>query len=125
MNPLYLRINHASGHIERSSTEEINENKYLIFESMELHSINKNKELFKKYNDFFNGSMGKIKEVSNHECDYEKEYMKIKFSSDDNLPLNKPLSFHNKTITIRSVFKEDSKRYPQVFLDDTLYELSI
>ena len=58
---------------------------------MELHSINENKELLKKYNDFFNGIMDKIKEVSNDECDYEKDYMKIKFNSGDNLPLNKPL----------------------------------
>ena len=50
--------------------------------------------------------MDKIKEVSNDECDYEKDYMKIKFNSDDNLPLNKPLKFHNMTITIRSIFKK-------------------
>ena len=49
--------------------------------------------------------------------------MKIKFHSDDYLLLNKPLEFHNMTITIRSVFEEDGKLYPQVFLDDTLYEL--
>ena len=55
----------------------------------------------------------------------KKGYMKIKFNSDDGLPLNKPLNFHNMTITIRSVFKEDDKLYPQVFLDDTFYELSI
>ena len=51
--------------------------------------------------------------------------MKIKFNLDDYLPLNKPLEFHNMTITIRSVFEEDGKLYPQVFLDDTLYELNI
>ena len=51
--------------------------------------------------------------------------MKIKFNSDDNLPLNKPLKFHNITITIRSVFEEDRKLYSQVFLDNTLYELNI
>ena len=28
------------------------------------------------------------------------------------------------TIIIRSVFEEDGKLYPEVFLDDTLYELS-
>ena len=28
-------------------------------------------------------------------------------------------------ITIRSVFEEDGKFYPQVFLDDTLYELNV
>ena len=83
------------------------------------------KSYLKKYNNVFNGIISKIKEVGNDECDYEKDYMKIKFSFDDNLPLNKPLKFHNMTITIRSVFKEDGKLYPQVFLDDTLYELSI
>ena len=113
VNPLYLRINHASGYIE-----EIIENKYLIFDS-----IDENKELLKKYNDVFNGIMGKIKEVSNDECDYEKDYMKIKFNSDDDLPLNKSLNFHIMTITIRSVFEKDSKLYLQVFLDECLYEL--
>ena len=50
--------------------------------------------------------------------------MKIKFSSDDNLPLNKTLKFHNMTIVIRSVFEEeDGKFYPQVYLDECLYEL--
>ena len=41
--------------------------------------------------------------------------MKIQFNSYDNLPLNKPLIFHNMTITIGSVFEEDSKLYPQRF----------
>ena len=51
--------------------------------------------------------------------------MEIKFNSDDKLPLRKPLNFHNMTINIRSVFKEDGKPFPQVFLDDALYELSV
>ena len=51
--------------------------------------------------------------------------MKIKFNSDDDIPLNKPLKFYNMAVTIRSVFEEDVKLYPQVFLDDTLYELLI
>ena len=51
--------------------------------------------------------------------------MKSKFNSDDNLPLNKPLNFHLITIIIRSIFEEDGKLYPKVFLDDTLYELNI
>ena len=51
--------------------------------------------------------------------------MKIKFNSDNNLQLNKQLKFHNMTVTIRSVFEEDGKLYPQAFLDDTLYELNV
>ena len=60
MNPLYLRITHGSGYIE-----EINENKHLIFDS-----IDENKELLKKYNDAFNGIRDKIKELNSGECDY-------------------------------------------------------
>ena len=52
--------------------------------------------------------------MSSRKCDYEKDYMKIKFDSDDNLPLNKLLKFHIMTITIRSVFQKDVKLYPQV-----------
>ena len=59
------------------------------------------------------------------ENDYGKDYMKIKFNSDDELPLNKSLKFHAMTIIIRSVFEEDGKLYPQLFLDDTLYELNV
>ena len=66
-----------------------------------------------------------MKEVSSGEYDYEKDYMKIKFNSDHGLLLNKPLKLHNMTIIIRSVFEEDGKLYPQVFLDDTLYELNV
>ena len=45
--------------------------------------------------------------------------MKIKFNSDDKLPLNKQLKFLSVTIVIRS----DAKYYPQDFLDDCFYEL--
>ena len=54
-----------------------------------------------------------------------KKTMKIKFNSDDDLPLKKPLKIHNTTITIRSVFNEDGELYLHVFWDDTLYELNI
>ena len=55
-NPLYLTISRASGYIEEKGV-----NKYLVFDSMELHSTNENKELLKKYNDVFNGIRNKIK----------------------------------------------------------------
>ena len=49
--------------------------------------------------------------------------MKIRFDSNDDLPLKEPLKFHVMTIIIRSVFEVDDKLYPQFFLDDTLHEL--
>ena len=57
------------------------------------------------------------------QVDILEKRMKIKFNSDDDLPLNKPLKFRALTIIIRSVLEEDDKRYLQVFLDDTLYEV--
>ena len=92
---------------------------------MTFDSTDENKDLLKQFNDVFNGIRDKIKEISNGEFVYEKDYLKIKFNSDDNLPLNKALKFHIMTITIRSVFQEDGKNYPQVYLDDALYKLNI
>ena len=115
VNPLYLDITHVSGYIEEKGV-----NKYLVFDSTD-----ENKELIKKHNDVFNGIRYKIKEINSHERDYEKDDMKIKFNEGDDLPLNKPLKFHLMAMTIRSLFEEDGKLYPQIFLDDTLYELSI
>ena len=57
------------------------------------------------------------------EVEYAKDYMKIKFDSDDNLPLNKILRFRVLTIIIRNIFEKDGKYYPQIFLDDCLYEI--
>ena len=48
--------------------------------------------------------------------------MKIKFNSDDDLPLNKIPKLRNLTIIVRSVFEENRKYYPQVFLDECLYK---
>ena len=49
--------------------------------------------------------------------------MKIKFETDDDLPLNKPLKFPTMTITVRSVFEEDGKFYSQIYLYGCLYNL--
>ena len=49
--------------------------------------------------------------------------MKIKFDSDDNLPLNEIIKFRVLTIIIRNIFEKDGKYYPQIFLDDCLYEI--
>ena len=51
------------------------------------------------------------------------DFIKMKFDSDDDLPLNKALNLHNMTIIIRSVFNEDGTFYPQIYLGDCLYYL--
>ena len=96
VNPLYLHVNHASGYIE-----EKNGNKYLAFDD----SVTENKALLKRYADVWDGIKNKIKLINvGKEKDYGKDYMKIKFNSDDDLPLNKPLNLRAMPIIIRSVF---------------------
>ena len=108
-----MRIDNTSGYIE-----EMNEDKYLVFDD-----TYKNKKLLKRYDDVFNGIINKIKKTDGDWLEYSKDYMKIKFNSDDNLSLNKPLKFYNMTVTIRCVFGENNKLYSQVSLDDGLYSL--
>ena len=48
--------------------------------------------------------------------------MKIKFESNDNLPIDNIVNMHQVTIIIRRAFAQNGKFYPQLFLDDALYE---
>ena len=75
VNPLYLRIKNVNGYIEKKGLS-----KYLVFDSTD-----ENKELLKKYCDVFNGIMSKIREIADDCLEYAKDYIKIKFSSDDDL----------------------------------------
>ena len=49
--------------------------------------------------------------------------MKIRLNSDDDIPLNKVLNFSALTMAIRSIFENDGKYYPQIYLDDTLVDV--
>ena len=106
VNPLYLIIDKVDG-----CSEEKNGNKYLT-----LVSTDKNKEVLIKYTKLWDGIKNLIECNFIKKGEYEKGFMKIKFNSDDNLPLNKILKLHNLTIVVRSVFQKDGKYYPQVFL---------
>ena len=101
VNPLYLLVNHASGYIE-----EKNGNKYLSF----YYSVIENKELLKKYENLWDGIRKEIKTINGgKENYYGKDYMKIQFSSDKDLPLNKPLKFFAMKVITRSFFEESDK----------------
>ena len=53
--------------------------------------------------------------------DYDENYIKIKFNSDDKLPLNKMIKIPSMIIIVGAVFYENNKYYPQFFLDECLY----
>ena len=114
VNPLYLMINEMIGHFE-----EKNGNKHLV-----LDDVTENKEALKKYKNVWEGIKKEIETINGgKKSEYGKDFKTIRFESNDNLPLNKPTELSLLTIIIRSIFSEAGKFYPQLFLDDALYEL--
>ena len=110
INPLYLMIDEMIGHFE-----EKNENEYLV-----LDDVDENKEVSKKYEEVQEGIKKEIETINGGE---KNEYFKkIRFKSNDDLPLNKPIKLRILKIIIRPIFSKDNKFYPQLFLDDALYE---
>ena len=112
--PLYLIIGKANGYIE-----ENNENKYLV-----LASTDGNKKVLAK----FKKLLDEIEHLTQtkdegRKGEYEKNFMKIKFNSDNNFPLYKMLKLHVLSVIVRSVLEDDDKYYPQVFLNECLYEV--
>ena len=54
--------------------------------------------------------------------EYDNDYIKIIFESNDILPVDKDVNIHMVTIIIRAIFAQDGNYYLQLFLDDRLYK---
>ena len=103
---MYLIIDSATGHFK-----EKNGQRYLILDSTD------------KYEEALSGIRSEIKRLNGgKELFYKRKYARVGINTDDNLPLNKPLKFPTLTI-IRCVLQEGEKFYPQICLDECLYEL--
>ena len=89
-----------------------------------MHSADENKEILKKYTELWDGIKNKIEIINGDKTsEYGKDFLKTKFDSDDDLPLNKLLKFLTMTIVARSVLEDEGKFYPQYYLDECLYGL--
>ena len=123
INPLYLIISKAIGHIEEKKGD-----KYLVFDLED-----ENKEVLKKYTELWDGIKNKndiIKYFKGNSAEciyieykYGNDFTKIKFDANDDLPLNESLNLRMLTLIVRSSFEDEGKFYPQVYLDGCLYEL--
>ena len=80
-------------------------------------------DVLRKFANIWKSIRAKIEENTGGIVQYDKDYMRIKFESNDNLPTDNIINVHSVIVTIRSVFAQNSKFYPQFFLDDALYEL--
>ena len=77
VNPLYLIFNKVKEYFE-----ETNGNKYLT-----LVPTNERKEIVEKYKELWIKIRDLIKSITKNSDDYDENFMKIKFNSDDKLPI--------------------------------------
>ena len=90
-----------------------------------LASTDKNKEVFTKYTELWDGFKNLIKKINDKPVEYGKDFMKVKHNSDDNLLLNKILKLHNLALIFRSVFsrRQQVLFQTQVFSYECLHKL--
>ena len=105
-NPLYLIINKVFCFVEEKKGV-----KYL--------SIDRS-EVLNKLNQVFNGLKCNIEKITGEKVNYDSEFYKIKFITEDSLPLGKLIYFPTLTVVIRCVFGQNGIYHPQVYLDDAL-----
>ena len=104
VNPLYLIFHSATGYFK-----EENGGKYLIIDSAEI---------------FFSSIRSEIQTINNGEkLFYGEDYVKNGVDTDDKIPLDKKVKLPSLIIIIRLVFQNDENLYPQIYLDECLYEL--
>ena len=109
VNPLYLIVNKAFCFVGEKDGV-----KYL--------KIDKGK-ILNKWDQVFNGIKYHINKTDNSDVKFDSDYDKIRFVTNDNLPLRKLIYFPTLTVVIRCVFKQRDLFYPQVYLDNALYQL--
>ena len=80
-------------------------------------------DVLNKWNQVFSGIKYHIGKLSSEEVVHESDYDKIKFVTNDSLPLGKLVYFPTLTVVIRCVFKQCGVYYPQVYLDGCLYQI--
>ena len=106
MNPLNLLIYSATGYFKEEYCK-----KYIILEPIV------------KYEKVLSEIKSEIKTTnSGKELFYEKDYAKIKVTTNDDVPLNKQLKFPTLIIIIRCVFQKGEELDPPIYLDECLYE---
>ena len=79
VNPLYLIFGKVNAYLEK-----INENKYLT-----LVCTNESEDKTKKCEELWIKIRDLIRSITKNSNDYDEKYMKIKFNSDNELPLIK------------------------------------
>ena len=111
VNPLYLEIRDMKGQFKKGKSDNV---WYLI--------ISGDADVLRKSANIRKSIRAKSEDNTDGIVQYDKNYMRIKFESNDNLPTDNIINVHSVIVIIRSVFAQNSKFYPQFCLDDALYK---
>ena len=104
----YVVIDNLKGYLKKND-----DNKYLTI----IFTSESQKMMYKTI-------WEEIKKLINKEIsDDSKDFTVIKFDSNDVLPVDTIINIHSLEIIIRSVFKDDNKHYPQLYIHGCWYEL--
>ena len=94
---------------------------------VKINSVNSLYHIFSKVNGYFEQINGNkyltIRSITKNSDDYDEKHVKIKFTSDDESPLNKTIEIPSMIIIVRAVFHENNKYYSEVFLGECLHKL--
>ena len=122
IKPLYLVINHLFGHLEKI---EGSSDRYLVVNINNKKIINIFDEIWKYIEQRItaDGIWKFVEEkfIFDNENNKIKEYNKLRFSSNLDLPLDTLIEFLALTLTISCVIEKDGKYYPEIYLDEGLY----
>ena len=83
--------------------------------------INKG-DILTMWNHVFNGIRYHIEKINDKKVNFADYFHKIKFVSNDLLPVGK-VYFPTLIVIIERLFKQKDIFYPQVYLDDAVYQL--
>ena len=123
INSLYLIVRHLFGRVEKIQGSS---DWYLVVDENNKEAISVFDKLWKFIKDEINRLIKKSDKVTFGTIDDKIiEYNKLRFSSDVDLPLDTLIEFHMLTIVINCVIEKGNKYYPEIYLDECLYEADI
>ena len=117
-NSLYLVFNNVDAYIEYNPTEDNSETKCLVFPFTD-----RIREALENYTELWDEIKDQIETINgNNSIEYGKDFMKVRFESNDDLTLSKILNISVYIIIVKIVFQKENNYYPQDLLYECLYK---
>ena len=116
VNRLYLIVKDLVGNVEKIKGSE---DRYLVIDES-------NKEIINAFDKLFDFVEKKIKDDNKVNFGLDAKiigYNKLRFRSNVDLPLDRPIKFHSLIIVVNCVVCKGNKLYPEIYLDEGIFEI--